>query len=256
MAKFSGAKWVPVKNFTKGGQEEVLGLVVHIMDGTLEGSQSWFNNSASQASSTFGTGKDGELRQWVDTADRAWAQGSGNKSYVSIENEGHGGDSLTKAQITAIAKVLLWLHDKYKVPLTVAHKPGEKGLGYHAMGGAAWGGHLSCPGSKIVAQLDDIVAMAKALLWARDGGGPKPAPHYAPFPGTTYFKLGKKGKLVLNMGKAIVKAGYKAQYTPTEEFTRADLKAYAWWQRKLGYSGASADGYPGKASWDKLHVAP
>jgi hypothetical protein len=57
------------------------------------------------------------------------------------------------------------------------------------------------------------------------------------------------------MGKALKKAGYKPAYTPTDEFTRADIKAYAWWQRKLGYTGSAADGYPGKASWDKLKVA-
>lgn len=84
---------------------------------------------------------------------------------------------------------------------------------------------------------------------------PKPQPVYTPFPGVGFFRLGKEHALVTEMGKALKRAGYKADYTPTPTFTRADIKAYAWWQRKLGYTGASADGYPGKTSWDKLKVA-
>src|SRR6476661_104917 len=122
--RFPGAKWHAVRNFTAGGQEQVLGVVVHIMAGTLEGSQAWFDNPKAQASSHFGTGKDGELRQWVDTGDRAWAQGSGNRTYLSVENEGQGGDLLTKAQITANAKVLAWAHKRYGVPLQLAKKVG------------------------------------------------------------------------------------------------------------------------------------
>jgi N-acetyl-anhydromuramyl-L-alanine amidase AmpD len=163
--KFSGATWHAVQNYTKGGQDAVLGVVVHIMDGTLEGSQSWFNNPVASASSHFGTGKDGELRQWVDTADRAWAQAAGNRTYLSVENEGRGGDALTKAQITANAKVLAWAHEKYGVPLKLAKHVGDNGLAYHALGGSAWGGHTSCPGSKIVAQLDDIVAKANEIAY-------------------------------------------------------------------------------------------
>jgi hypothetical protein len=85
---------------------------------------------------------------------------------------------------------------------------------------------------------------------------PKPKPVYAPFPGSGFFRLGKRHPLITEMGKALVRAGYKGyKVGPGPEFTRADIKAYAWWQRKLGYTGSAADGYPGKASWDKLHVS-
>jgi hypothetical protein len=57
------------------------------------------------------------------------------------------------------------------------------------------------------------------------------------------------------MGKALVREGYRGyQVGPSTKFERGDIKAYAWWQRKLGYSGSDADGYPGKTSWDKLKV--
>lgn len=164
MARMPGATFHRVRNYTANGQQTVRGVVVHIMAGTLEGSQAWFNNATAQASSHFGIGKDGELRQWVDTADRAWAQAAGNRDWISVENEGVGGDTLTAAQITANARVLAWAHHEYGVPLQLAKSPSDRGLGYHAMGGAAWGGHTQCPGPRIVAQLPTIVARAKQLV--------------------------------------------------------------------------------------------
>lgn len=172
MARMPGAEWRPIPvNYTENGQAEVRGVVVHIMAGTFEGTDSWFRNRAAKASSHFGTSKTGRLRQWVDTADRAWAQAGGNPSWLSVENEGRGGDALTDAQLDANARVLAWAHEKYGVPLQVTHSPTGRGLGYHAMGGSAWGGHTSCPGSRIVAQLDDIVARAKQLTGKGSSGG-------------------------------------------------------------------------------------
>jgi LysM repeat protein len=161
----SGATWRPIPvNFTKGGQDAVYGVVVHIMAGTLSGSDSWFRNPKAQASSHFGTGKAGALYQWVDTKDRAWAQAGGNRTWVSVENEGQGGDTLTTAQLQRNAEVLAWAHKVHGVPLQLASGPSGRGLGWHGMGGSAWGGHTSCPGSKIVAQLPEIVRRAKAIV--------------------------------------------------------------------------------------------
>ncbi|MGD1220011.1 N-acetylmuramoyl-L-alanine amidase [Streptomyces krungchingensis] len=167
MARMPGATQRPIPvNFTRGGQESVRGVAVHIMDGTLPGTDSWFRNPKAQASAHFGTGKAGELYQWVDTADRAWAQASGNRTWLSVENEGKGGDALTDAQLDRNAEVLAWAHRTEGVPLQVAASPSGYGLGFHAMGGDAWGGHTSCPGTRIVAQLPEIVERAKRLVAA------------------------------------------------------------------------------------------
>lgn len=108
----------------------------------------------------------------------------------------------------------------------------------------------SCPG-------DPLYALVKAgkLEPGASAPAPKPTPVYAPYPGAGFFRLGKKHPLITAMGKRLVAEGYKGYAVgPGPEFTRADIKAYAWWQRKLGYSGADADGYPGKTSWNKLKV--
>lgn len=112
-------------------------------------------------------------------------------------------------------------------------------------------GHATaCPG-------EPLYALVKAGKLEPDASTPtaKPKPVYAPFPGVGFFRLGKKHALVTAMGKRLVAEGYKGyDEGPGPTFTRADIKAYAWWQRKNGYTGSSADGYPGKTTWDKLKV--
>ncbi len=165
MARMPGADWRPIGgNKTPSGMGQIFGVALHIMAGTLTGTESWFNNPRAEASSHFGTGRAGALRQWVDTRDRAWAQAAGNPHWISIENEGKGGDELTDAQLDACARVLAWAHTEHGVPLRIASSPSERGLGHHAMGGAAWGNHTACPGTKVIAQKAEIVRRAKALL--------------------------------------------------------------------------------------------
>ncbi|MEU8792175.1 peptidoglycan-binding protein [Streptomyces sp. NPDC048643] len=255
MAKFAGATWRPIPvNYTKGGQDSVHGVVVHIMAGTLAGTDSWFRNSAAQASSHFGTGKAGALYQWVDTADRAWAQADGNRTWLSVENEGKGGDTLTDAQLDRNAEVLAWAHKTYGVPLQVASGVSGKGLGYHGMGGASWGNHPSCPGPKIVAQLPEIVKRAKAIAGVKPAAPAKPS--YEPFPGASWFKTGRKSPIVLAMRKRLIAVGcnkYKSSTDP-DTIGSGDIASYETWQRKCGFTGASAEWPPGKTTWDKLKV--
>jgi N-acetylmuramoyl-L-alanine amidase len=252
MAKFPRAKWVPLQNYTADGQDEVLGLIVHIMEGTLEGSRAWFNNPSSQASAHFGNAKDGRIEQWVDTKDRAWAQAGGNRTYLSIENEGKVPDALTDAQVENVAQLFAWVHKVYGVPLQKANAPGERGLGWHGMGGAAWGGHTGCPGDHIRAQFDRIVARAEVIA----GQPPTPTPIYAPFPGDKYFFFGRTSNLVTEVGKALVRAGYKGyKVGPGPVFGPADRRGVQWFQTQHSELAGDADGHFGPLTWKMLKVA-
>jgi len=254
VAKFSGAKQVPLRNFTKDGQESVHGLVVHIMEGTLSGSRAWFNNPDSQASSHFGTSRTGELEQWVDTKDRAWAQAAGNRTWLSIENEGKVPQALTDEQVEKNAQVFAWTVRVYGVPYRVAHSPDEQGLGFHRMGGEAWGGH-PCPGDAIIAQLQKIVDRAQVINKVAPPK-PKPAPVYAPFPGDKYFFYGRTSKLVTEVGKALVRAGYKGyRVGPGPVFGPADRKGVIWFQKQHASLAGDADGHFGPKTWKLLKVA-
>lgn len=84
---------------------------------------------------------------------------------------------------------------------------------------------------------------------------PKPAAKYEPFPGAAFFKGEPKSAIVTAMGKRLVAVGCSAYRSgPGPQWTDADKASYAKWQRKCGYSGADADGWPGKSSWDALKV--
>ncbi|GHH87794.1 N-acetylmuramoyl-L-alanine amidase [Streptomyces capitiformicae] len=51
---------------------------------------------------------------------------------------------------------------------------------------------------------------------------------------------------------ALVDAGLLAKRYSDGHFGRITIEAYAKWQRKCGYSGAAADGIPGRASLERL----
>jgi hypothetical protein len=178
-----GADWIgPTPNRRIGGMSDHRGLVLHIQEGYEDGSESWFKNPDSQASAHFLNPKSGQLRQLVDTDDRAWAEAAGNSAWVSIENEGFGGDSLTASQLENAAQLLAWLHQTYGVPLQSTDDPGGSGLGWHGMGGAAWGGHYDCPGEPIKAQRPAILARARQILNPAPPQPPQPTPAPVPPP--------------------------------------------------------------------------
>ncbi|REK87664.1 N-acetylmuramoyl-L-alanine amidase [Streptomyces inhibens] len=93
-----------------------------------------------------------------------------------------------------------------------------------------------------------------------DGTGrpvpPKPQhPPYEPFPGREVFRPGSRSPVITAMGARLVAEGcghYKNG--PGPEWTEADRKSYAAWQRKLGFRGKDADGVPGRVSWERLRV--
>ncbi|GAC1402577.1 MAG: hypothetical protein NVSMB64_02630 [Candidatus Velthaea sp.] len=165
MARFSEATWDgPVPNRTVGQMvHPVMGLVIHIEQGSEAGTDGWFHNPQSQVSAHFGVSKNGVFEQFVDTDDKAWAISSGNRYWISVENEGMPGDSLSEFQLTACGKLLAWLHVTDNVPLIKTDDPSHRGLGWHGMGGEQWG-HPNCPGPSIVAQRDLVIAVAHQML--------------------------------------------------------------------------------------------
>ncbi len=52
-----------------------IALVLHTEGGTEGGTESWFQNPVAEVSATFGVGLDGNIDQFVQLTDRAWASG-------------------------------------------------------------------------------------------------------------------------------------------------------------------------------------
>ena len=168
MAQYPKAEWRgPIPN-VGGTMSTVRLFVVHIMSGTLTGTDSWFHNKAAQVSAHFGVGKTGTVYQWVDTSETAWAEMAYNDVAISIEHEGQSGDSLTQAQLAASLALLDWLHSQYPaVPLLRTSDPNGTGVIGHGELGVAGGDHLLCPGQPVLTQFDVVLK-------------PKPAPKPVP----------------------------------------------------------------------------
>jgi hypothetical protein len=81
------------------------------------------------------------------------------------------------------------------------------------------------------------------------------AKKYEPFPGADWFRKEPKSAVVTAMGKRLVAEGCSTyREGPGPQWTDADRESYAKWQRKCGYSGTDADGWPGATSWAALKV--
>lgn len=106
-----------------------LAICNHISAGTMGSMDAWFKNPSSNASSTFGIGRSGEIHQYVDIEHGAWTQGitkdaiqhataplikqmgiNPNLYFVGIEHEGYEGNgidgSLTEDQFLSSC----WVH--------------------------------------------------------------------------------------------------------------------------------------------------
>lgn len=145
-----------------GPMVEQRGAVEHIAAGTYAGTIAWQMNPTAQVSSHFIVAKDGRITQMLDTTVTAWTQQLGNGHWVSIENEGQVGDSLTPQQVEASAQLFARGHREHGWLLQIADAPSGRGLGHHSMGaenGVQWG-HSACPGAPIKAQKPAIVARA------------------------------------------------------------------------------------------------
>ncbi|MFJ6214852.1 N-acetylmuramoyl-L-alanine amidase [Streptomyces sp. NPDC092296] len=257
MARMPGAQYRPVVNVHKDGVLERRGLVLHVQDDTGN-PYAWFNNPSSQASSDFWVQRDGSIDQYCDTGvDYAWAQGAGNPYYASVETEGHPDTALTSDQVEAVAQIYAWGHSEFGWPLAVVDSTTAHGFTYHGAGGAAWGNHPDCPGDLRKAQRAAIISRAKEILGGgKDGGGatvslahvvaaakadPKAAQGH-----TTYRDE------VLVVEKALQAEGLLAAQWVDGSFGTKTITAYAALQRRYGYSGADADGIPGRKSLTKL----
>lgn len=133
--------------------------VVHIMTGTLAGTDSWFMNPSAQVSAHFGVGKTGVVHQYLDTDTVAWAEMSYNDCAISIEHEGHTGDSLTPQQIAADRALVQWLNTVHGIPVAMTTPNGHGWVG-HGQLGAAGGDHLECPGTPVLAQWPQVLSGA------------------------------------------------------------------------------------------------
>jgi N-acetylmuramoyl-L-alanine amidase len=157
-------------NFAKGrsgGKPEA--IVIHLMDGSLTGTDAWFLTERAVASSAhYGVGKNGEVHQYVLDEDRAYHAGrmsgstwSGiaahpgvnpNAYTIGIEHEGRPEDVWSEAMIAASAALIRQLADKWGIPLDREHI-----CGHHEIFAPK-----VCPGPNC--DLDKLIEMAADIF--------------------------------------------------------------------------------------------
>lgn len=114
-------------------------VVIHIMDGTLPGTDSWFANTTSQVSAHYGIGKNGEVHQYVQESDAAWHAGrvdapvwklikpniNPNLYTIGIEHEGKPDDVWTDAMKQSSATLIREICQRWQIPIDRDHIVGH-----------------------------------------------------------------------------------------------------------------------------------
>lgn len=172
------------------------------------------------------------------------ANTDGNSRFYGFEciNLGDGKDPWPELQLEAI--------EKAAAALCRAHGWTERSVI----------GHLEWQPGKVDPRGFEMSWM-RGRIHERLEVSPKPAPakrptvRYEPYPGAAFFRAGRRSSIITAMGKRLVAEGCgRYRVGPGPNWSDADRRSYAAWQRKLGYTGSDADGIPGKTSWDRLKV--
>jgi N-acetylmuramoyl-L-alanine amidase len=117
-------------------------IVIHIQEGTMEGTDAEFSNPATQKSAHYGVSKAGEVWQWVQDEDTAWHAGkvvrptaaivqeraelNPNSYSFGIECEGFAADEPPAAQMGALAELVRLLAFRHDIPITPRHVLGHR----------------------------------------------------------------------------------------------------------------------------------
>jgi N-acetyl-anhydromuramyl-L-alanine amidase AmpD len=140
-------------------------IVIHIMAGSLAGTDVWFNSAAAGVSAHYGVGRRGEVHQYVAEEDTAFHAGTvdrpdwsllkpgvnPNHYTIGIEHEGQPTDQWTEAMRSASAELIAAIATRWSIPIDRAHI-----IKHHQIRFAK-----SCPGEN--APIDDLIARAQAL---------------------------------------------------------------------------------------------
>lgn len=179
----------PTPHQTKGrGKYKPEAIVLHIMQGTLKGTDAWFNNPKSNVSAHYGIGKNGEVHQYVDEKDTAYHAGivkrpswklfkpNSNPNFytIGIEHEGTFTDAWTDQMKQASAELVKNISKRWNIPLDRDHV-----IGHYQINGVD---RANCP-AKNKSIIDEIIALAK------------PAPQPEPQP---MYPITFKVKIIIN----------------------------------------------------------
>ena len=155
-------------NFAAGRKTYTpIAIVIHIMEGSMAATDSWFGSTVSQVSSHYGIGINGDIHQYVQEADTAWHAGrvnaptwalikpAGNGSYINpnyytvgIEHEGDETTEWSDATYTSSSSMISEIAKRWNIPIDRQHI-----VGHHEIYSLK-----ACPGTKV--DFEKLIAMA------------------------------------------------------------------------------------------------
>ena len=165
-------EWIASPNFSTGRRGfRPEAVVVHIMEGTLAGTDAWFQNPASQVSAHYGIGQSGTVHQYVDEENTAWHAGrrhnaswelikigvNPNLYTIGIEHEGREDDDWSEQMYGASAELIKGICNRWSIPIDRQHVIGHREI-YS---------RKTCPGHRV--DLERLVALARQHASAVDG---------------------------------------------------------------------------------------
>lgn len=115
----AGAAWLASPNFSSGRSSYEF-VVIHTMQGSYNGTKSWFQNTNSNVSSHYVIrSSDGEITQMVEHRNTAWHAGCFNGRSIGLEHEGFINDAswYTDAMYRESAKLTKWICDRHSIPV-------------------------------------------------------------------------------------------------------------------------------------------
>lgn len=154
----------------KGYKPEL--IVIHVMDGSLAGTDSWFQSGSAAAgkpvSAHYGIGQSGEVHQYVQEEDGAYHAGNilnpsfklfkganinPNLYTIGIEHEGNATSIWSAALKASSAQMIKDICARWNIPIDRDHI-----IGHYQV----FSGKPNCPATNKVI-IDQLIAMAQAL---------------------------------------------------------------------------------------------
>ncbi|WP_235094203.1 peptidoglycan-binding protein [Streptomyces sp. A1-5] len=207
--------------------------------------------------SHFGVGFDGRVAQYIGTQTRAdsnmyanrRSDGTGAVSVETASNLNHT-DPWTPAQVSALIRLGVWMHQHHGVPLRICRNASDPGFGVHRMFAAWSDGGTACPGD---ARADQFRREVFPGIVAAAGGKPIPEPTGAVVIDGRKYGPGSSGDHITAMGRALVRAGCgRYKEGPGPRWTDADTESVRAWQILRGDDPQYCDGIPGPRQLARL----
>lgn len=174
---------------------------------------------------------------------RSGATKGANESSIGVQIHIHGSTQPSTAALSSLE----WLYRHSHPALDATKALQITGHEDHTA--------TSCPGGPLGQWVDGRGQalhreMAEEL---GDGGGSQPPA----FPGADAFRVGKSHPAVKTLDKSLIAKGYDKHHdgdgyqagTTFSTYTRRNVRDF---QKAQGWSGADADGFPGKETWKRL----